>query len=168
MWAGSQLSVVLNIHFAQVLKGKTPLYGLRDWEFSDAIFGGKRPDKPTNASAIGFTDSLWGFVQRCWDGDMNMRPKVAEVVTHLENAAANWDGLMPPGVLLETKVVTENSMSDSMEYREFGVLVALDISHQAMIQVEFFDILRVSPQRVPLVQWNIVSSRFRLPFNIVH
>ena len=53
---------------------------------------------PENASSIGFSDSLWDFVQRCWDDDMELRPKVAEVVTHLEGAAANWDGLMPPCV----------------------------------------------------------------------
>ena len=29
---------------------------------------------------------------------MELRPKVAEVVTHLEGAAANWDDLVPPYV----------------------------------------------------------------------
>ena len=92
------------------------------------VVEGKRPTKPKNALAIGFSDLLWSFVQRCWDGDMNARPKVTEVVAHLEEAAANWDGLMPFGVLSEIEDVAEDSMSDLIEFCEFGVLVALDIS----------------------------------------
>ena len=56
----------------------------------------KRPAKPENASAIGFSDSLWRFTERCWDGDMTLRPEAGEVVTHLTEAVANWPGLMPP------------------------------------------------------------------------
>lgn len=62
---------------------------------------GLRPGKPENAPAIGLSDSLWGFAQLCWDGDMKLRPKITEVVKHLETAAANWDGPMPPSVGVE-------------------------------------------------------------------
>jgi len=60
------------------------------------VLGGNRPDKPENASAIGFSDSLWALTQRCWHGEMGSRPKVGEVVTHLSEAMADWVGLMPP------------------------------------------------------------------------
>ena len=56
---------------------------------------GLRPTEPANASSIRFSDLLWVFVQRCWDGDAKLRPKVTEVVTHLEREATNWHGLMP-------------------------------------------------------------------------
>ena len=88
----------------QVLTGDEPFRGLRETEMVFNVVEGKRPTKPKNASAIGFSDSLWSFIQRCWDGDMNVRPKVAEVVAHLEEAVANWDGLMPPCVQAEEEM----------------------------------------------------------------
>jgi hypothetical protein len=117
------------VYSVQVLTGDIPFARLHPAEaIFKVVVGGERPTKPKNASAIGLFDSLWIFVQRCWDGDMNARPKVTEVVAHLEEATANWDGLMPPGVLSEIEDVAEDPMSDSMEHCEFGVLVALDIS----------------------------------------
>ena len=65
---------------------------------------------------------LWDFVQRCWDDNRERRPKVAEVVEHLEKAAANWDGLMPPSVPVEVVAPdSEEDMSDS--YREFTMKI---------------------------------------------
>ena len=111
---------------------------------------GRRPTKPGNASAIGFSDLLWNFVQRCWDGDMNVRPKVVEVVVHLENAAMNWGGLMPPCVQVENVAPDfEEPASDSMAHCEFGVLVASDIFHRTTVQVESFNRVRVLVRRVP-------------------
>ena len=96
-------------YFVQVLTGEIPFRNVRQTELGWSVVQGLRPDKPTNASAIGFSDSLWGFVQRCWDSNMKLRPKVAEVVRYLEEAAANWDGLMPP------YLPTENAASDLEE-----------------------------------------------------
>ena len=73
-----------------------------------------------NASAIGLSDLLWGFVQRCWDGDIRLRPKVGEVVVHLGEAAADWFGLMPPYV--RTEDVTPyplEELSVSIQHCEF-------------------------------------------------
>jgi serine/threonine protein kinase len=100
-------------HFVQVLTGEIPFRGVRQTELGYAVAMGKRPDKPANAAAIGFSNSLWDFVQRCWDGDMSMRPKVAEVVAYLEEAAAKWDGL------------SKEPISDSMEPSEFEVSTPL-------------------------------------------
>jgi hypothetical protein len=74
----------------QVLTGELPFRDLRMEEIALSVVQGMRPHKPENASAIGFFDSLWGFVQRCLDGEMELRPKVAEVVSQLERAAADW------------------------------------------------------------------------------
>jgi len=54
-----------------------------------------RPSKPENASAIGFSDPLWTFTERCWDA-LELRPDAKEVVTRLGEAAAGWDGLTSP------------------------------------------------------------------------
>lgn len=88
------------------------------------MFKGHRPGKPVNASAIGFSDSLWGFTQRCWDGDMNSRPKVTEVVQRLADAAAGWHGLMPPGSQTEDVVYfTEDPAPDSTQHGMFWIPV---------------------------------------------
>jgi len=60
------------------------------------VVQGIRPTKPWNATSIGFSDPLWGFVQRCWSGDLKLRPKVGEVVINIGREAASWDGVMPP------------------------------------------------------------------------
>ena len=87
---------------------------------------GQRPKKPENAPSIGFSDLLWDFVQRCWDGDMKLRPKVTEVATHLREAAANWDGLMPPSVpAVNTVSSSKGEMSDTLAHREFEIFVLL-------------------------------------------
>ena len=94
------------------------------WGRSFNVVMGARPTKPKNASAIGFSDSLWQFAQQCWHGDAKVRPKVGEVVTRLERAAAYWGRIMPPFVKVENIVpVSEKSVSsDSMSNCEFEIL----------------------------------------------
>lgn len=108
----------------QVLTGEVPFRGLRLTELPINVFDGMRPPKPENASAIGLSDPLWNFVQRCWDGKMELRPKVAEAVTHLERATAAWDGVMPPHVQVkDVSSVSKESISGSVAGCEFRVLV---------------------------------------------
>jgi hypothetical protein len=100
----------------QVLTGQIPFRGAWIPEFGFSVFRGLRPGKPANASTIGFSDSLWDFTQRCWDGDMNSRPKVSEVVTHLAKAAAGWHGLMPPcSQTVDTVCVSGEQISDLVQ-----------------------------------------------------
>ena len=111
-------------HLVQVLTGEIPFRNVRHTELGWAVVQGLRPEKPENASSIGFSDLLWGFVQRCWDSDMTLRPKVAEVVTCLGEAAANLDGLIPPCVQAENVPSDpKGPVSDSAEHREFEDLI---------------------------------------------
>jgi len=113
----------LSTYIFQVLTGEIPFRGFGSIGFAYSVVEGLRPDKPEKALAIGFSDSLWAFVQRCWDGNMDLRPKVPELVTHLEKAAADWNGVMPP--CIQAKYVTPDSgesMSDWMKHREFEIL----------------------------------------------
>ena len=87
-----------------------------------AVVQGLRPNRPENSSAIGFSDSLWDFVQRCWDRDMKSRPKVGVVVKHLAKEAAIWHGVMPPSKP-ETVVCVSEPLSDSRKGCEFETLV---------------------------------------------
>jgi len=79
-----------------------------------------RPDKPEHASAIGFSDSLWEITRRCWDSEMVLRPKVGEVVTHLTEAAVEWDKLMPPCSRVEGATPSPEEVSDPMESQEIA------------------------------------------------
>ena len=90
-----------------------------------SVVEGMRPPKPRNASDLGLSDSLWDFVQRCWDGRLELRPTITEVVSQLGKAAAAWDGVMAPHALIEN-IVTEipEPELDSMVHCKFCILIA--------------------------------------------
>jgi len=111
----------------QVLTGETPFRGIRQSALAYHVLRGKRPDKPQNAATIGLSDSLWNFAQRCWDGKMESRPEVGEVVAHLGEAAGNWNGLMPPHVQVvaqdESAASGSKGTLGSKEHSEFEILI---------------------------------------------
>jgi len=105
----------------QVLTGETPFLDIRQSAFPYRVLRGTRPIKPENALAIGFSGSLWGFTQRCWDGTIESRPKVGEVVKHLKEAAAGWDG--PPRPLVDDVASGPEEMSSSEKHSKIQILV---------------------------------------------
>ena len=108
----------------QVLTGGVPFLGVPPPALVySVVHDGKRPGKPENAPALGFSDSLWSFTQRCWDGEMGLRPDVEEVVKHLGEAAVSWDGSMPPCAKAEDVVSGSEGMSDSTKFGEFEILI---------------------------------------------
>ena len=122
----SPVSAVFLTYFIQVLTGEFPFRGTGKVELGWSVVHGLRPDKPENASSIGFSDSLWDFVYRCWEGNMKLRPKVAEVVTHLERAAENWNGIMLPCVrVLNAVSGSKEDVLDTMKFREFEIIIPL-------------------------------------------
>jgi len=111
-------------YITQVLTGEAPFRKIRQTDLGFFVVQGIRPDKPENAATIGFSDSLWGFVQRCWDGDRDLRPRVAEVVTRLGKAAADWNGVLVPCVVVESVPSdSKEPLSDSMQHRELVFLI---------------------------------------------
>ena len=93
---------------------------MRDTEIAWLAVKGLRPKEPENASAIGFSDPLWDFVQRCWSGNMKLRPQVADVVVHLGRAAREWDRPMPPHVPIEGSIsAPQDSVSTVSERSKF-------------------------------------------------
>ena len=109
-------------NFAQVLSGKIPFCGIRPTELGQSVVQGMRPDKPENASAIGLSDLVWDLVHRCWNCDMELRPKAAEVRTYLGKATADWGRLMPPCVRVET-----TASESGEELSDFGELCECEI-----------------------------------------
>ena len=76
----------------QVLCGNAPY-----WEITNrgavinTIMNGGRPQKPEAAASLGFTEELWGIVQRCWSADAGVRPDVRTVLLHLNHATWSWE-----------------------------------------------------------------------------
>ena len=113
-------------YILQILTGGLPFRGIGIAEMTMNVVQGMRPTKPENASAIGFSDSLWRFVERCWDGNMEWRPRITEVVSQLGRAAANWDGVMPPCAQVENIVPTsQDPVSDSMAHCKLQITILL-------------------------------------------
>ena len=114
----------------QVLTDEVPFPGLRMGEIAMSVMEGRQPSKPENASDIGFSNSLWDFVQRCWDGTSALRPKITEVVSQLGEAAAGWNGVMTPHVVVEDDVPgTEEMESESMAHCKFHISMPLNFSY---------------------------------------
>ena len=91
---------------------------------------GTRPSKPENASAIGFSDSLWDLTQRCWDGKIASRPEAGEVVMCLGEAVAGWNGLMPPCPQTDDLASDSEGVASELEPSESGVLIPpLNVVH---------------------------------------
>lgn len=104
----------------QVLTGEIPFRTVRHTELGWSVVHGNRPARPENAQSIGFTDSLWAFVQRCWDRDMGSRPTVADVVTQIYEEARNWNRPMAPSIVVENVPSDSNGpLSNSMQH--FGL-----------------------------------------------
>ena len=81
------------IHNIQVLTGKLPFGAISNTGLLFYLSEGGRPEKPEDYLDIGFSDSLWAFVQRCWVDDQDSRPKAADVVDCL--GEVDWHKLMP-------------------------------------------------------------------------
>ena len=54
------------------------------------IMDGVRPVKPEGAKHLGFSDELWRTVELCWKEDRSTRPRVEDVLSSLNDAAAFW------------------------------------------------------------------------------
>ena len=52
---------------------------------------GEQPRKPEAMESLGFTDELWGIVERCWSADAGARPDVRTVLSHLNHATWFWE-----------------------------------------------------------------------------
>jgi len=108
----------------QVLTGELPFPRLGVAEIAVKVLGGVRPNKPENASTIGFSDSLWSLARRCWDHKIELRPKAAEVVSQLERAVTDWDGVMLPCAQAEGVASTSlGPASDSAAHGRLQILI---------------------------------------------
>ena len=151
------------------------------WALGYWVPEGERPAKPENASTLGFSDSLWGFTERCWSGEIESRPKVGEVVTHLREAAAERDEPMPPTLLSRSPPPSD----DDDIFGELEIRLFLDITHRATAQINAIYRSRpkgncpidtgfschppspVFPRFISLLIIWVESSSYKIPWEIV-
>ena len=55
-----------------------------------AIMDGVRPEKPDNATLLGFTEELWDIVEQCWSEDRRARPVVEDILACLNGVPLSW------------------------------------------------------------------------------
>lgn len=61
--------------------------------FIPPVLRGRRPEKPPRAAALGFSNTLWGLVQLCWDVASSSRPTARELLEQLSIDSPAW---IPP------------------------------------------------------------------------
>jgi len=71
----------------EVLCGKAPFEDLQNpTKLVVEITNGTRPKKPEDAASLGFTDRMWGILERCWSANKGARPTLAAVLSCLSEA----------------------------------------------------------------------------------
>ncbi|EMD36226.1 hypothetical protein CERSUDRAFT_65942 [Gelatoporia subvermispora B] len=50
------------------------------------VLSGMRPPRPAEALTVGLTDDVWELMQRCWQPDPRVRPRISDVLTCLADA----------------------------------------------------------------------------------
>jgi len=76
----------------QVLGGRAPFDDLPNpGMIVVEIAKGSRPKKPENAAGLGFTDGLWGILERCWSADKNTRPTLETILSCLREAVSGLE-----------------------------------------------------------------------------
>ena len=78
------------IHTSQVLTGLRPFHRLRGYTPVAAVLKGERPEKPVDADALGFSQTLWGLVQLCWNESSSARPTARQLLDYLSSAFPTW------------------------------------------------------------------------------
>jgi len=77
------------IHCYKAFTGAAPFTHSPPTAVAVGILSGKRPERPGHP---GLTDKLWGFNQRCWDQEPQLRPGISEVVSCLHAGLADQGG----------------------------------------------------------------------------
>ena len=84
-------------------RGKTELV-------CQVVFENERPPRPRDSEKLGFTDKVWGSLQRCWEKEPSARPKIDAVSACLKHAAETWV-VDIPAFMLASKAGVEQVMN---------------------------------------------------------
>ena len=70
----------------------------------------ERPPRPRDSEKLGFTDKVWGSLERCWEKKPSARPTVDAVSACLKQAAETWV-VDVPAFMLASKAGVEQVMN---------------------------------------------------------
>ena len=74
------------------------------------VLENERPPKPRDSEKLGFTDKVWGSLERCWEKQPSVRPKIDAVSACLKQAAETWV-VDVPAFMLASKAGVEQVMN---------------------------------------------------------
>jgi hypothetical protein len=86
--------------------------------FIPAVVRGVRPEKPSQAESVGFSDALWELVRSCWSELRPTRPTARELLDYLSLVSPTWDPskateLGYPIVVVDNSVAASSDSSSS-------------------------------------------------------
>ena len=73
------------------------------------VLENERPPRPRDSKKLGFTDKVWGSLERCWEKWPSARPKIDAVSACLKQAAETWV-VDVPAFMLASKAGVEQVM----------------------------------------------------------
>jgi hypothetical protein len=68
----------------EVLSGQQPYAPSEGPGLLQKVLDGERPERPHGSQGVGFTDSIWQTLERCWDPDPDCRPRLNIVLRCLQ------------------------------------------------------------------------------------
>ena len=80
-----------------------------------AALRGTRPEKPSNAESLGFSDTLWELVQSCWSATRSNRPTAQELLEQLSLDSLAW---VPP---IEYPILTTSATNSDSSCSSQGI-----------------------------------------------
>ena len=84
----------------EVLSGKVPFAGLKDFIVIPKVIEGERPERPEAGEGLWFTDGLWEMLNWCWATQPKGRPGVKTVFECLDQVSKAWSIVALAGVSL--------------------------------------------------------------------
>ena len=85
----------------EVLSGKVPFAGLKDFIVIPKVVEGELPERPEGREGLWFTDDLWEMLNRCWATEPKSRPGVRAVSECLDQVSKTWK---PPSQQIDEDV----------------------------------------------------------------
>ena len=82
--------IVPNLSLPQVLAHKRPFSPVLHYGVLGLVLAGKRPSRPTNHDILGLSEDVWLLMEKCWDLDPSIRPRVTDILVQFERASDDW------------------------------------------------------------------------------
>jgi hypothetical protein len=94
-----------------VLTGTSPFARRGKTELAcKVVLENERPPRPRDSEKLGFTNRVWGNLQKCWEKEPSVRPRIDAVSACLKHAAETWE-VDVPAFMLASKAGVDQVMN---------------------------------------------------------